>query len=293
MGTDGDATWLKQLELHARLAVARRRGRGVPVPTAAQPYDVVAVLGQSNAHGAGVGLDRGGLDAPHPDVHQWPSSGRSKGTIVSGADPLFHDTPSKAVGFGSTFAKELTAATGRPVLIVPAALGDTCFAPKNGYTWDPSDSKTRVNLYRRALRAIDGALGTRPGNRLVAILWHQGESDVPLTPSAAYTVKLDSLIDGLRGRYGADLPFLIGQMVPEEIESGHPNYVEIDAVHRDTAKRRNRVVYVPGPRKSYNSESELIHYNAAGQRELGRRLWAAYRDNFLVESTDVARPEQQ
>jgi hypothetical protein len=248
----------------------------MPVEMATTPYSVVAVLGQSNAHGAGIGLDPTGLDAPHPDVHQWPSSGRSKGKIISGADPLFHEIPSKAVGFGATFAKLLTEATAEPVLLVPMALGDTSFAPKHGYTWDPADRTTRVNLYRKAIAAIDGAMATKAGNRLTAILWHQGESDVPLTPGLVYSQKLDSLIDGLRHRYGVDVPFVIGQMVPEEIESGRPGYAVIDAVHADTPNRRPRVAYASGPRGSYNSAQEVCHYNAAGQRELARRMWEAY-----------------
>lgn len=280
MSGDGDSPLLKRWVLNAWLAVSRRRGRGIPVTASDRPYHVVAVLGQSNAQGAGVGLDRVGLDAPHPLVHQWPSSGRSRGTIVSGADPLFHDIPSKAVGFASTFAREMATANGCPVLLVPAALGDTSFASKNGHTWDPADATTRVNLYRRALRAIDGALASRPGNQLVAILWHQGESDVPLTPAPRYAEKLDSLIVGLRDHYGTDVPFLIGQMVPEEIESGHGNYPLIDAAHRDAVNRHANVAYVAGPRDSYNSDTEKIHYNASGQRELGRRFWDVYRQNF-------------
>jgi hypothetical protein len=242
---------------------------------ASTPYSVVAVLGQSNAHGAGIGLDPTGLDAPHRDIHQWPSSGRSKGSIVLGADPLFHEIPSKAVGFGVTFAKLMTEESAQPVLLVPTARGDTSFAPKNGYTWDPADHTTRVNLYLKAIAAIDGAIATKAGNRLAAILWHQGESDVPLTPGPVYAQKLDSLIERLRSRYGSDLPFVIGQMVPEEIERGELGYAVIDSVHADTPNRRSRVAYVPGPRSAYNP-GERKHYNAAGQRELGRRMWHAY-----------------
>jgi hypothetical protein len=273
---DGVSSWLKQQELHSRHALSRRLGRGVPVPLADRPYSVIAVLGQSNAHGAGLGLDRDGLDAPHPEVHQWPSSGRSKGTVVLGVDPLFHDVPSKAVGFACTFAREMACATGEPVLLVPAALGDTSFTPKNGYTWDPVDRVTRANLYRRALEAIDGALATRSGNRLAGVLWHQGESDVPLLSAPDYAVKLDSVIADIRRRYGNDVVFVIGQMVPEGIEQGRAECREIDAVHRDTPNRHNGVSFVAGPRDSYNSPNEVIHYNAAGQRELGRRMWRAF-----------------
>lgn len=275
--------------VRAKDVVKRRLGRGIPVEVFDEPYLVVAVLGQSNAHGAGVGLDRDGLDAPHPRVHQWAASGRSKNTVVAGSSPLFHEVPSKAVGFGPTFAGLLADATGRPVLLVPYARGDSGFARIHGISWDPSDTGARVNLFRDAMTRIRSGLNIVPGNELAAVLWHQGESDVPLLTGPAYAEKLDLLIDSVRAEFG-DVPFVLGQMVPEEIEGGHPNYPVIDAVHADTPRRRGSVAYVPGPRSLYNSATEKIHYNAAGQRELGRRMWDAFAGmrSTVRRSTDTA-----
>ncbi|WP_176458431.1 MULTISPECIES: hypothetical protein [unclassified Rhodococcus (in: high G+C Gram-positive bacteria)] len=50
----------------------------------------------------------------------------------------------------------------------------------------------------------------------------------------------------------------------------------IDAVHADTPRRRASVVYVPGSRNLYNSETE-IHYYGQGQQELVQRMWEPYR----------------
>ena len=275
--------------VRAKDVVKRRLGRGIPVEVFDEPYLVVVVLGQSNAHGAGVGLDRDGLDAPHPRVHQWAASGRSKNTVVAGSNPLFHEVPSKAVGFGPTFAGHLADATGRPVLLVPYARGDSGFARIHGISWDPSDTGARVNLFHDAMTRIRSGMNLAAGNELAAVLWHQGESDVPLLTGPTYAEKLDLLIDTVRAHFG-EVPFVLGQMVPEEIEGGHANYPVIDAVHADTPRRRASVAYVPGPRNLYNSETEKIHYNAAGQRELGRRMWDAFasmRSN-VRRSTDTA-----
>lgn len=279
----------QDLVVRAKDVVKRRLGRGIPVEVFDEPYLVVAVLGQSNAHGAGVGLDRDGLDAPHPRVHQWAASGRSKNTVVAGSNPLFHEVPSKAVGFGPTFAGHLADATGRPVLLVPYARGDSGFARIHGISWDPSDTGARINLFHNAMTRIRSGLNIAPGNELAAVLWHQGESDVPLLTGPAYAEKLDLLIDTVRAYFG-EAPFVLGQMVPEEIEGGHANYSVIDAVHADTPRRRASVAYVPGPRDLYNSETEKIHYNAAGQRELGRRMWDAFvgMQSNVRRSTDTA-----
>lgn len=265
----------KNLEVRAKDVIKRRLGTGLPVDPVDEPYLVVAVLGQSNAHGAGIGLDRDGLDAPHPRVHQWAASGRSKDTIVAGCDPLFHEVPSKAVGFAATFARELADTSGRPVLVVPYARGDSAFARVNGVTWDPADRGARLNLFWNAMQRVSSGVATKDGNELAVVLWHQGESDVPLTAGPVYAEKLDSVIDTLRAQFG-EVPFVIGQMVPDEIATGHPDYPVIDAVHRDTPRRRAGVVFVEGPEGMYNSETEKIHYNAAGQRELGARMWKAY-----------------
>ncbi len=274
---DGDSPLWRQLLIEAKCAVKRRMApRGTPVKPPEDGYLVVPILGQSNAQGMGLPLNPTDEDRPHPRVHQWAMCGPSKGMPILAIDPLLHDVPSKRAGFGVTFGKLLADATGRTVLLIPGARGDTSFAPKNGYTWDPLDTRTRVNLYRRAVEAIDTAVAACPGSHLAAILWHQGETDVPLTAGPVYQAKLDSLIHGLRHRYGQGVPFLLGQMVPEEMEMSHKDYSVINAVHADTPNRWHHTAFVPGPRGAFNSETDR-HYNAAGARQLARSMWERYR----------------
>jgi hypothetical protein len=274
---DGDYPLYHQFLVQAKCIVKRRIAKpGIAVEPPELPYLIVPILGQSNAYGMGNGLDLSGLDAQHPLVHQWAMSGPSKNKVVAGVDPLYHEVPGKGVGYGVTFAKQLADATNRAVLLVPGARGDTAFTPKNGYTWDVDDTRTRVNLYRRGIAAIDAAITQYPGSTVAAVLWHQGETDVPLMAAQVYQPKLDRLIDDLRDRYGDELPFLIGQMVPEEMEMSHKDYASIDAVHVDTPNRRPRVAFIPGPRGCTNSVKDR-HYNGAGQRELGRRMWVQYQ----------------
>jgi hypothetical protein len=274
---DGDSRLWRRLLIEAKCVVKRRIAKpGTPVDRPERPYLVVPILGQSNAFGMGFPVDTAGVDGPHPLVHQYAMCGPSKGTVVAGIDPLIHEIPGKGVGFGMTFAKRLAEETGRAVLLIPGARGDTSFTPKNGYTWDIADSRTRVNLYRNGVAAIDDALTRYPGSTVAALLWHQGETDVPLMSPGLYQAKLDALIDAIRDRYGHQVPFVLGQMVPEEMERSHKDYSGVDAVHADTPNRRPRTAFVPGPREAFNSDTDR-HYSAAGQRELGERMWAAYR----------------
>lgn len=274
---DGDSPLWRRALTEVKSAVKRRRApAAIPVDPPQIPYLIVPVLGQSNAVGMGLGIDLEGADRPDPRVHQWAMCGPSKGTAVLAVDPLLHEIPAGGVGFGMTFAKHLAEDTGRTVLLIPGARGDTSFAPKNGWTWDPADTRTRRNLYRNAVAAIDAALARNPGSQVAAILWHQGETDVPLTAAPVYETKLDSVIDDLRGRYGAELPFLVGQMVAEEMELSGKDYGPINAVHADTPSRRPRAAFVPGARSAINSGTDR-HYNAAGQRAMGWAMWLAYR----------------
>jgi hypothetical protein len=274
---DGDYPLYHQFLVRAKCIVKRRIAKpGIPVEPPKQPYLIVPILGQSNAYGMGVGLDLTGPDAPHPLVHQWAMSGPSKNTVVAGVDPLYHEVPGKGVGYGVTFAKALADATNRAVLLIPGARGDTSFTPKNGYTWDVDDTKTRINLYHQGISAIDKAISQYPGSTVAAVLWHQGETDVPLMAAAVYQTKLDRVIDDIRSRYGPAVPFLLGQMVPEEMEQSHKDYASIDAVHRDTPNRRPATAFIPGPHGCTNSVEDR-HYNAEGQRELGRRMWVQFQ----------------
>jgi hypothetical protein len=283
---DGDSALWRQLVIEAKCVVKRRIAKpGIPVDRPALPYLVVPILGQSNAFGMGLPVDPAAADQPHPLVHQYAMCGPSKGTVVAAVDPLIHEIPGKGVGFGMTFAKRLAGETGRAVLLIPGARGDTSFTPKNGHTWDIDDTATRVNLYRKGIAAIDDALAQYPGSEVVAVLWHQGETDVPLLAPRVYQAKLDALIDAVRDRYGSEVPFVLGQMVPEEMERSHKDYSGVDAVHADTPNRRRRTVFVPGPRAAFNSDTDR-HYSAVGQRELGARMWSAY---LAMCSADLAR----
>lgn len=283
---DGDSPLWRRAVMEAKSAVKRRLApAGTTVDRPDEPYLIVPVLGQSNAVGMGLGLDLDGPDRPHPRVHQWAMCGPSKGTAILAVDPLLHEIPAGGVGFGLTFAKHLADETGRAVLLIPGARGDTSFTPKNGWTWDPADTRTRRNLYRNAVAAIDAAVDRYPGSRVAAILWHQGETDVPLMSAPVYQTKLDSVIDDLRSRYGADLPFLVGQMVAEEMELSGKNYAPIDAVHADTPNRRPRTAFIPGARTAINGGTDR-HYNAAGQREMGRAMWLAYRTIAVDDLAD-------
>ena len=90
------------------------------------------------------------------------------------------------------------------------------------------------------------------------------------------------LIPGIE--LSTDQGHLLGLFVTEQIEARELD-AAIDAVHADTPNRWPLCTFVPGPRDSYNSPDDR-HYSAAGQRELGRRMWQQYREMCAEQLAD-------
>ncbi len=248
-------------------------------------YDIWPILGQSNT-GSGNGIDTTYLDVSDPRIDQFANTSNSTyyGQIVKAIDPLMHQTAMSGVGFAMTFAKNYLGSVppNRRVLLVPCGRGSTGFLPFQGYTWDPSDTTTPTNLYNLAIQHIRKAVEAAGVNaRLAGVLWHQGEGDAGDTSAAnAYAGHIDSVIEGIRSTFAMPrLPFILGQMNPDrmaETTSTIPGYSIVNSAHIDTPRRKQGTAFAYGPTSMYNAENEKIHYNAAGQRILGRRYYDAY-----------------
>lgn len=295
-------SWSGWPDVHRSTATATAPVTAVPGAADGVGHDVVAILGQSNAQGGGFGYDPT-IDVAQEGLDQLVGDWQDKdwGRVVPAEDSLKHvttwhmtDRP-KLVGPGMTFGRALLAdsAPNRRVLLVPAAQGSTSLTRVDAvqkFTWDPTPDEGSVeagltNLYANATTQIDNALALDPDNRLVAIIWAQGESDANAIASAPtadgraaakakYADRLLELESGLETRYGR-VPFLVGGMVPEWIGMDGARR-DIDAVHRALPTLRAEVAYVPGVSGHANEGEDSIHYDAAGARLMGAGFYAAY-----------------
>ncbi|WP_445443715.1 sialate O-acetylesterase [Clavibacter sp. km1a] len=251
------------------------------IASTGEGYDVVVVLGQSNAQGVGTGWDPS-VDVSVPGLDQLAGSGVKAGQIVPAKDSLSHVTTwttsggVQSVGPGMELGRHMLADArpGRKVLLVPAAMASTSMTGDGAYAWNPSDTRSRINLFTRALGQIDQALAQDPDNRLVAVVWAQGESDATRTNAAGYQTMLLDLVDRLNARYGA-VPFLIGGMVPEWL-NGSSMRQAIDVAQQGMPALRSNVSYIPGA-AGYSRSEDSIHYTAAGARAMGDKYFAAYQ----------------
>jgi hypothetical protein len=257
-------------------------------------YDVVLLTGQSNMVGYGAGgIEPVYFDYGDPRISQYAGSGIYFDQLIAAIDPLFHhEQKAGCIGHAMTFAKQLLPVrpTNRRVLLVPCAHGSTGFttssepSPPAGYTfaaggsWDTTGGAKGINLYEFAIAQANQAIALNPNNKLVAILWLQGEADAANAVSqATYAADLDALIAGFRANItgAATVPFVLGQMLPERI-AALSAYQTINLAHIDTPRRNTKCAFYYGP-TGYGDPavSPPLHYESEGQRRLGVKAYEA------------------
>ncbi|MBQ8882559.1 MAG: hypothetical protein IJY70_04105 [Clostridia bacterium] len=186
-------------------------------------FDIILQAGQSNAEGCG----RGEVEceyAPTDDILYLNNERdvitydggmsicyKSLPMVVSVAD-YRSDGEDKIGDFALTFAqnyKNEYLAPDRKILIIRSAIGGTGFS---GGQWKENDT-----VYRKMREMVELALSLNPENKVVALLWHQGEHDsVWHATSEYYYEKLGFLIDKVRSDYATeDLPFVVADFVNE------------------------------------------------------------------------------
>ncbi len=233
-------------------------------------FDIILVVGQSNTL-AGSGYNR--LFDKTRGITQLGRFGNHDYKIIWAEEPLEHHSPRKnqigfALGFARNYRKEF-AAHGRSVLIIPCGKGGTGF---RGHHWNKGDE-----LYNDAVDRTNYCLNKFPNSKVVAILWHQGESDVGYVH---YEAHLDSMIVNMRkDLHDKNIPFILGGMVPYWV-SRDTARMAIQELIRSTPLRIRRTAYVDPTKpfiisKRHNDDDE-VHYDASGQRELARRYFETY-----------------
>ncbi len=236
-------------------------------------YDVFLVAGQSNTY-YGFGLDSV-LDKPQRGIYQLGRVDPNNLKIIEAKEPLQHFfTKPNRIGFALTFAKLYDQYNGykKNILIIPCAMDWTGFGDSS---WKRGDC-----LYIDALNRVNYVFEHYPKSKLAAILWCQGERDVS---NKKFQVSLDSMIAGFRKDIKGDnskAPFIMGGMVPFwiELESERTKQQEI---LKETQHRMPYVAYadpyVPFRISKPKDTSDIYHYDAKGQREMGKRFFEAYR----------------
>jgi hypothetical protein len=247
-------------------------------------YDLVVVVGQSNASGTNTDFDPDGIDARDGRILTYPATGPDAGSIVPAREPLapIGGHPPGGMGPGGPFAALLlpTLPPDRHILIVTATMGGTGMRRHGTYAgvWLPHfEFSNATNLFDAAvdhLRAALAAAGS--GSRIAAVLWHQGESDGGRS-EADYAADLDTVIVELRHRVPetAGAPFIAGQL-PRERLAAYPDHAGVDAALRRLPERMANTGCAAAPPLGHVNDV-TTHLAATGQRILGANYFAVYK----------------
>lgn len=248
------------------------------------PFDVIAVLGQSNTYFA-FGTDPT-IDFSGPNVFQYgrPNAGEPYYTavsapIVNGNEPLMHKARAPGyIGFAVALARDYYVpnklAAGRQVLLVPCGLGSTGF---NTGDWNPGNA-----LYEDAIARINAAVASAPGNKLVGVLWMQGENEAGfgggIYTQSQYQTALDLMIGNLRSRTtgGSNVPVVVGSLRPGYVTFIGATAVAVEAALSGTPGRVSNTGFADAnSAPAIGTGTQDVHYFTAEQRSFAQRWWTA------------------
>ena len=195
-------------------------------------YDIYLLIGQSNA--AGRGIMEPGDEKPIEGVKMIWSIPYGPCVIQDACQPLnLYSTVRKGkamqkFNFAGPFAAKLHKETGRPILLIVNARGETSLgnwlptAGQLSYAQSTGDDESKwgspiPQLYGEAVRITKQVLEQEDiKGELKGVLWHQGCGNSNATESPLYCGRVKAVVDGLRKEFNnPDLPFVAGQLCPE------------------------------------------------------------------------------
>jgi len=233
-------------------------------------YDVFLVAGQSNTlNGVGIIPEIDLVDDGILQLGRWDNMNLK---IIKAIEPLdhHHKRPGK-IGFALSFAKiylKNLLQANRKVLLIAAGKGSSGFI---NHSWNKGDP-----LYEDAVFRVKHVLNTYRGSEFKAILWQQGEADVY---NDSFQKSLDHMILSFRQDVRVNVPFILGGMVPYWVNIHTPRQ-DLQKILQNTEHRVANSAYadpeLPFLINKLNPHNDAIHYDAEGQRELGKRYYTAY-----------------
>lgn len=257
-------------------------------------YDVFIQAGQSNASGCSLG----DTDEPYEEDQRIlymsdPFGGDGGYVMDRAAENIYGNLI--CTNFSLSFAREYVKRghldEGRKLLIVRTAAGGTSFL---SHRW-----KLEGDLYRRMLDMAQTALSLNPENRLMGILWHQGEADAESHASyLEHYNNLMTLVCAARSTLNAPgVPFIAGDMVPHwRAEHADITGPVRDAI-RDVARACGNGYFIETDElKSNNQEfgydpmgwEDHIHFSRRSSYALGKKYMDCY-EAHLEDRRNAAR----
>ena len=193
-------------------------------------------------------------------------------------EPIHFDRSVAGVGPAASFAQAwCNANKNEQIGLIPCAEGGSSIDE-----WSKEST-----LFRHAVSEAKFAM---ENSELIAILWHQGESDGRSKKYKNYYHKLNILVNSFRKELGdLEVPFIVGGLGNYLGKSGFGrSCVEYDLINQELLKyvENNRNCYFVTRERLYPNP-DGIHINAESQRRFGIRYFKAYQTkSSIVEPLD-------
>lgn len=184
------------------------------------------------------------------------------------AEPIHFDRAVAGVGPAASFAQAWCDANEKEQIgLIPCAEGGSSIDEWN----------VEGTLFRHAVSEAKFAMET---SELIAILWHQGESDSYGGKYKDYYQKLNDLVTSFRKELSSpNIPFIVGGLGDYLGKSGFGrSCVEYDLINQELlkyAESNENCYFVTGANLYSNPDG--IHINAESQRRFGLRYFEAYQ----------------
>ena len=242
----------------------------------AERFDIIIQAGQSNADGTGFGPT---ADPWVPTEDVWYLNGDFTVTLATEAVNGNEIQSNFSLSFAREYMKKGLLAQGRKILILRTSVGGTGFLDKR---WGMTD-----DLYLRMMKMISTALALNEENRLVAFLWHQGETDAIF--GADFDTHYNHLMGLLKsvrdGFHVPQLPFIAGDFVQhwkkDNWDISVPVVDAIEAVCRDCGSGAfvQTLDLCSNTQQDRNPPlpwEDTIHFSRDALYILGRRYFEAF-----------------
>ena len=274
-----------------------------------QAFDIIVIAGQSNAEGYGIMKE--GASFQSDTIYQVSDKNPAFVNIEDEKNPfLVVSYPTEAIlepvhervdakgvphadpswSFANQYIADGNLAEGRKVLIVKAAVGGTGFARKE---WGVESV-----LFKRLNAMVDFALNLNKNNRLVALMWHQGEHDAfenaHLSLEERYTFYFGNLkkqMEALREKYGKEMPIIAGEFSDNwaELPENKEKCDIVEKAIKDVCREIGKAAVCESTGLLSNDQAlqngDILHFCEEAQYILGRRYYEKYKE--LV--SEVAR----
>ena len=187
---------------------------------------------------------------------------------VPAVEPITFDRPGIAgVSGGRSFARRLLALPpGSPVGIIPAAVGGT---PISAWMPGGKDPESEKHPYDDALKM---AAAARRDGEIVAILWHQGETDAA-ERNDRYAEDFTRVVENVRRDLALpEIPFICGEL--GRFLCGEWHYPPVEAAIRQVAESLPRMGCASS--EGLTDKGDKLHFDTASQHRFGERFFAEY-----------------